>query len=154
MISKIAVRFGTTTAVAALAVLGTLATPSSARSDGARGSNAPAVTTTSAPVAAGTCTFDSPITAKSASVGSATVQLRYSTTTRCAWGRVLNARVGDFVYVERRYPDGHSDAYLPGASATEVKTGSDAHTPSYYDGGVQMRACAVTRTTSNCTGWY
>ncbi|MFJ9481457.1 DUF2690 domain-containing protein [Streptomyces mirabilis] len=98
-----------------------------------------------------TCTFDSPITPHSTTAGNATVQLRYSTTTRCAWGRITNAQVGDQVWVDRSYDGGGTYEHLGG---TYVNSGSDTHTPSYYDGGLLMRACGHSGGITRCTSWY
>ncbi|MFC4330627.1 DUF2690 domain-containing protein [Streptomyces andamanensis] len=104
--------------------------------------------------AAGTCTFAGPKTVKTAKVDSINIELRYSTSTRCAWGRIYSADPGDKVWVDRSSDKGKSwDGPL---SMTAVKSGSDTHTASRYDGGYVMRACAWNDSTGHikCTGWY
>ncbi|MFF9482745.1 DUF2690 domain-containing protein [Streptomyces sp. NPDC014733] len=102
---------------------------------------------------AGTCTFASPITARTASAGTVKIELRYSTTTRCAWGRVTHATPGDWVWTQRSYNGGKTFERL---DIAEVKSGSDTHTASRYDGKVKMRACALNHRTNvtGCTAWY
>ncbi|MET8543649.1 DUF2690 domain-containing protein [Kitasatospora sp. NPDC004799] len=102
---------------------------------------------------AGTCTFDSPITARTASVGTVRIELRYSTTTRCAWGRITHATPGDWVWTQRSYDGGKTFERL---DIVEVRSGSDTHTASRYDSGLLMRACANNHLTgaTNCTAWY
>jgi hypothetical protein len=115
---------------------------------------APSASAAVAPTAdAGTCTFADPITAKRAKVDTINIELRYSTSTRCAWGRITNARVGDAVWTDRSYDGGRTWEKLP---EVKVTSGTDTHTASYYDGGHLMRACAWNHSTGhrNCTGWY
>lgn len=103
----------------------------------------------------GTCSFAHPVLAgvHPVKAGRATVQLRYSTTTRCAWGRIVNAKKNDKVWVDRTYDNGKTYTHL---GATTVKSGSDTHTPSYYDGGgAKMRACAHSGGVTRCTWpWF
>ncbi|MEU5088432.1 DUF2690 domain-containing protein [Streptomyces sp. NPDC021356] len=114
-----------------------------------------AAAATSPRTAAGTCTFSNPITAKTATVGKIRIELRYSTSTRCAWGRITNAHPDDLVWTERSYTKDHKSWEV--LDKTEVKSGTDTHTASRYDGGVWMRACAWDGShtqATNCTGWY
>ncbi|MGW5773870.1 DUF2690 domain-containing protein [Streptomyces longwoodensis] len=117
------------------------------------GSTAAEAATAAPQVAAGTCTFDSPVTARTASAAGVRIELRYSTSTRCAWGRITNANPGHLVWTQRSYDGGRTYEKLP---TVEVRTGHDTHTDSYYDGGVLMRACGWDESAgaSNCTGWY
>lgn len=104
--------------------------------------------------AAGSCTFAHAKTVKTAKVDSINIQLRYSTSTRCAWGRIYNADPGDKVWVDRSSNGGRTwDGPL---SLTTVRSGSDTHTASRYDGGYVMRACGWNDSTHHikCTGWY
>ncbi|MGW5368021.1 DUF2690 domain-containing protein [Streptomyces sp. NPDC004009] len=104
--------------------------------------------------AAGSCSFAHPKTVKTAKVDSINIQLRYSTSTRCAWGRIYHADRGDKVWVDRSSDGGRTwDGPL---SLTTVRSGSDTHTASRYDGGYVMRACAWNDETHHikCTGWY
>ncbi|MFJ7912319.1 DUF2690 domain-containing protein [Kitasatospora sp. NPDC096204] len=125
---------------------------SAALATGFAGTTTTTATAAPAPLA-GTCTFDSPIPAQVAYTGDVKIELRYSTTTRCAWGRITNATPGDSVWTHRSYDGGNSFERLDIAT---VQYGSDTHTASRYDGGVLMRACALNHRTglTNCTKWY
>lgn len=84
-----------------------------------------------------------------------TVQLRYNSTLRTAWGRILYGRPGDRVWVDRR-AIGSSNWDGP-CGETAIRTGTSTFTPMYNDSGVEMRACAYTTVSRNiiaCTGWY
>ncbi|MFJ9447364.1 DUF2690 domain-containing protein [Kitasatospora sp. NPDC101235] len=133
--AALATGFAGTTAATATAAPATAAAPAAAASP------------------AGTCTFDSPITARTASVGAVQIELRYSTSTRCAWGRITHATPGDSVWTHRSYDGGKTFERL---DIAQVQSGSDTHTASRYDGGVLMRACALNHLSgvTNCTAWY
>ncbi|MCX5407363.1 YjfA family protein [Streptomyces sp. NBC_00335] len=82
------------------------------------------------------------------------IELRYSTSSRCAWGRITNADPGDQVWVDRSSNGGTTWAGPWGV--TTVQSGTDTHTPAYNDAGYKMRACAKNDSTGTvrCTGWY
>lgn len=87
-------------------------------------------------------------------VDSITIELRYSTSSRCAWGRITTADPGDKVWVDRSTTGGRT--WTGPLGTTTVQTGSDTHTAAYNDAGYVMRACAWNDSTGNvhCTGWY
>ncbi|MFD0416871.1 DUF2690 domain-containing protein [Streptomyces sp. NPDC127108] len=103
--------------------------------------------------AASACNYNNPITAKRAKVDSINIELRYSTSTRCAWGRITNARVGDAVWTDRSYDGGRTWEKHP---EVKVRTGTDTFTDPRYDGGHLMRACAWNHATGHrkCTDWF
>lgn len=100
------------------------------------------------------CSTSNAITAKRATVDSINIELRYSTSSRCAWGRITAADPGDQVWVDRSSNGGAS--WTGPLGLTKVQSGTDTHTPAYNDAGYVMRACAFNDTTGNirCTGWY
>ncbi|MEU9026678.1 DUF2690 domain-containing protein [Streptomyces sp. NPDC048383] len=137
-------RMGVLTAgVAVLAGLGLTGTAAQA---------APAATTGAASALA--CSTSNAVTKKTGSVDSIRIELRYSTSSRCAWGRILNADPGDKVWVDRSANGGAT--WTGPMGMTTVTSGSDTHTPAYDDAGWVMRACAWNDTTGTvrCTGWY
>ncbi|MDD9381362.1 DUF2690 domain-containing protein [Streptomyces sp. ZAF1911] len=89
-----------------------------------------------------------------AKVDTITIELRYSTSSRCAWGRITTADPGDQVWVDRSSDGGRTWAGPWGV--TTVQSGTDTHTPAYNDAGYKMRACAKNDSTGHvhCTGWY
>ncbi|MBZ4318783.1 DUF2690 domain-containing protein [Streptomyces huiliensis] len=100
------------------------------------------------------CSTSNAITAKTATVDSIHIELRYSKSSRCAWGRITAADPGDKVWVDRSSNGGSSwDGPL---GMTTVQSGSDTHTPAFNDAGYVMRACGWNDSTGNlrCTGWY
>ncbi|MFG3343692.1 DUF2690 domain-containing protein [Streptomyces sp. NPDC048018] len=107
-----------------------------------------------APAAALACSTSNATSPKTASVDGIFIELRYSTSSRCAWGRITHADPGDKVWVDRSSNGGSS--WEGPLGMTTVQTGSDTHTPAYNDAGYTMRACAWNDTTGNirCTGWY
>jgi hypothetical protein len=57
--------------------------------------------------AAGTCSHGSDAcTARTAAVDTIRIELRYSPSIRCSWGRITNADPGDQVWVDRSYDNG------------------------------------------------
>ncbi|MFI5867860.1 DUF2690 domain-containing protein [Streptomyces sp. NPDC051546] len=93
-------------------------------------------------------------TVKSVKVDNATVELRYSASTRCAWARVSGAHVNDLVWVDRT---SNNAATWDSLEIKAVTSGTDAFTLPYSDKGYKMRACADLRSTTGhwkCTGWY
>ncbi|MFF0431456.1 DUF2690 domain-containing protein [Streptomyces sp. NPDC004327] len=123
-----------------LGVAGTTATTAQAA-----GTGAPAT------LACSTANATSPRTAM---VDSIHIELRYSTSSRCAWGRITTADPGDKVWVDRSTDGGRT--WTGPMGMTTVQTGSDTHTPAYDDAGYVMRACAWNDTTgtTRCTSWY
>ncbi|MCX4546068.1 DUF2690 domain-containing protein [Streptomyces sp. NBC_01565] len=107
-----------------------------------------------APSGAAACSTSNAVTKRTASVDSIQIELRYSTSSRCAWGRIYSADPGDKVWVDRSSNGGGS--WEGPMGMTTVNSGSDTHTPAYNDAGFVMRACAWndTTTTTRCTGWY
>ncbi|MCJ0870682.1 DUF2690 domain-containing protein [Streptomyces sp. AP-93] len=87
-------------------------------------------------------------------VDSIRIELRYSTSSRCAWGRITNADPGDKVWVDRSTTGGTT--WNGPLGMTTVQFGTDTHTPAYNDAGYKMRACAWNDSTGlvRCTGWY
>ncbi|MFJ9575142.1 DUF2690 domain-containing protein [Streptomyces sp. NPDC101191] len=100
------------------------------------------------------CSTSNATSPRTASVDGIFIELRYSTSSRCAWGRITHADPGDKVWVDRSSNGGSS--WEGPLGMTTVQTGSDTHTPAYNDAGYKMRACAWNDTTTNirCTGWY
>ncbi|MGC2997019.1 DUF2690 domain-containing protein [Streptomyces sp. G35A] len=105
--------------------------------------------------AAGTCSHKSDAyTAKTATVDTIRIELRYSPSIRCSWGRITNADPGDQVWVDRSYDNGKT--WEGPLNVTTVRTGSDTYTASRYNGGNLMRACGKNDSTGHvkCTGWW
>lgn len=83
-----------------------------------------------------------------------TVELRYHTSTRCAWGRISNGSSGDSVWVDWSNNGGGSWRQL---SVTRIPSGgSQVYTTAHNDAGYVMRACgkAGNRVEIVCTRWY
>ncbi|GAB7037230.1 MULTISPECIES: hypothetical protein [Catenuloplanes] len=82
------------------------------------------------------------------------IELRYHTSTRCAWGRISNGVWGDQIWVD----------WAPTRGAGHTQLGVDSipyggtqdYTTAYNDAGHVMRACgkAHDRVEIACTGWY
>jgi hypothetical protein len=74
-------------------------------------------------------------TAKSTTVWGRTVELRYNSTTACAWGRIIGGTIGDEIWVDRS---------------------GDAYTTQWNDNGLVMRACGPNGKggTIACTDWF
>ncbi|MFG2618919.1 DUF2690 domain-containing protein [Streptomyces sp. NPDC048507] len=100
------------------------------------------------------CSTSDPVTKKTATVDSIHIELRYSPSTRCAWGRIYTADPGDKVWVDRSSNGGST--WTGPMGMTTVQSGSDTHTGAYNDAGFVMRACGWNDTTgtTRCTGWY
>ncbi|MFD9458299.1 DUF2690 domain-containing protein [Streptomyces sp. NPDC059985] len=100
------------------------------------------------------CSTSNAVTKRTGSVDSIRIELRYSTSSRCAWGRIYNADPGDKLWVDRSSDGGGS--WTGPMGMTTVNSGTDTHTPAYDDAGYVMRACAWNDTsgTTRCTGWY
>ncbi|MFJ3903747.1 DUF2690 domain-containing protein [Streptomyces sp. NPDC090025] len=109
---------------------------------------------TTAPSGALACSTANATSPRTASVDGIRIELRYSTSSRCAWGRITNADPGDKVWVDRSTDGGGT--WTGPLGMTSVSTGSDVYTPAFDDAGKVMRACAWNDTTGNirCTGWY
>lgn len=91
-------------------------------------------------------------TVRTATAGSASVELRYSPSVQCAWGRVFG-KLGTSVWVDRS-TDGGATWQGKLGEAT-ITSGTDAHTPEFDDHGVLVRACADDHNGNiHCTGWY
>ncbi|MGW0390472.1 NlpC/P60 family protein [Streptomyces sp. NPDC003042] len=90
---------------------------------------------------------------RTTTVWSRTVELRYSDTTECAWGRISNGSVGDEVWVDRSVDGGRSWDRL---GYTRITSGREVFTPQFDDHAVLMRACgkAGDRVEISCTGWF
>ncbi|MFI6038535.1 NlpC/P60 family protein [Streptomyces sp. NPDC051315] len=93
-------------------------------------------------------------TAKSATLLGRTVELRYNSTTACAWGRIIGGTVGDEVWVDRSSDGG--DTWDPMLGYTTVTSGGDAYTTQWNDNGLVMRACGTNGKGGSivCTGWF
>lgn len=97
-----------------------------------------AVTYASTAEAADNCTFNNPRTIATVTVRSRNYELRAGNN-HCAWGRILNASPGDYVWVDRSSDGGRHWEQL---SITRVDTGGSAHTDVFNDlNPLQMRAC-------------
>lgn len=100
-----------------------------------------------------TCSQADGVTAKSAGVGGGrTVELRYSPSTRCAWGRIIQANGGDQVKAERNDGAKTSTVTVGGGSTQAFTTAMD-------DAGFQMRAWGkyergIYPDQSAWTAWY
>ncbi|MCX5264687.1 NlpC/P60 family protein [Streptomyces sp. NBC_00199] len=92
--------------------------------------------------------------AKSATVFGRTVELRYNSTTACAWGRIVGGTVGDEIWVDRSNDGG--DTWEPMLGYTTVTSGGDAYTTQWNDNGLVMRACGTNGKGGSivCTGWF
>ncbi|MET9373832.1 NlpC/P60 family protein [Streptomyces sp. NPDC002992] len=90
---------------------------------------------------------------RTATVWGRSIELRYSDTTECAWGRIGNGSVGDEVWVDRSVDGGKSWDKL---GYTRITSGRDVFTPQFNDHAVVMRACgkAGDRVEIACTGWF
>ncbi|MEU7020041.1 DUF2690 domain-containing protein [Streptomyces sp. NPDC046203] len=113
-----------------------------------------AQTTTTGTTGTLACSTSSATTPRTATVDTIHIELRYSTSSRCAWGRITNADPGDQVWVDRSSNGGSS--WSGPLGLTTVQYGTDTYTPAYSDAGYVMRACAWNDTTGHikCTGWY
>ncbi|MCX4783154.1 DUF2690 domain-containing protein [Streptomyces sp. NBC_01264] len=100
------------------------------------------------------CSTGDAVTKKTNMVDSIHIELRYSPSTRCAWGRIYTADPGDQVWVDRSSNGGST--WTGPMGVTTVQSGADTHTPAYNDAGYVMRACAKNDSTGTvrCTGWY
>ncbi|MCM2418927.1 DUF2690 domain-containing protein [Streptomyces sp. RKAG293] len=104
-----------------------------------------------APSAPAACSTSNAVSKKAVHNGSMYIELRYSTSSRCAWGRISNSDVGNKVWVDRSSNGGST--WTGPMGMTTQQSGSDTHTPAYDDAGYVMRACGWNGTTV-CTGWY
>ncbi|WP_424640586.1 DUF2690 domain-containing protein [Embleya sp. AB8] len=103
--------------------------------------------------AAAACSTSNATSPRRASVEGMNIELRYSTSSRCAWGRITNAVPGDRVWVDHSSDGGRT--WNGPLGMTYVQNGSDTHTPAYNDAGYVMRACgAKADDYFACTGWY
>ena len=94
-----------------------------------------------------------PRTARSTTLYSRLIELRYSDYYRCAWGKISNGSPGDRIWVDRSLDGGKT---WQKKSEVAIAEGRSAYTPMWKDGGVLMRACgkAGNRDEVECTGWY
>ncbi|MFD5143613.1 DUF2690 domain-containing protein [Streptomyces sp. NPDC058401] len=99
------------------------------------------------------CSTSDGVTKRTSTVDTIQIELRYSPSTRCGWGRIYAADPGDMVWVDRSSNGGSSWTAL---GVTTVQSGTDTHTPPFNDAGYLMRACAKNDSTQHvhCTGWY
>ncbi|MFJ8631918.1 NlpC/P60 family protein [Streptomyces sp. NPDC093568] len=93
-------------------------------------------------------------TAKSTTVFGRTVELRYSSITQCAWGRIIGGAPGDEIWVDRSADGG--ETWSPMLGYTTITTGNDAHTTQWNDAGLVMRACGTNGRGGSiaCTDWF
>ncbi|MEU8986253.1 DUF2690 domain-containing protein [Streptomyces sp. NPDC048558] len=93
-------------------------------------------------------------TAKSTTVFGRAVELRYSSTTQCAWGRIIGGTVGDEICVDRSADGGETWNSMLGF--TTITSGNDAYTTQWNDAGLVMRACGTNGPGGGieCTGWF
>lgn len=85
--------------------------------------------------------------------GGRLIELRYSNATECAWGRISSGGLGDEVWVDRSYDNGHTWDQL---GITTITSGNSNFTVQYNDHAVVMRACGQVYLTFEiaCTGWW
>lgn len=93
-------------------------------------------------------------TAKSTTLFGRTIELRYNSTTACAWGRIIGGTIGDEIWVDRSGDGG--DNWDPMLGYTTVTSGGDAHTTQWNDNGLVMRACGTNGRGGSiaCTNWF
>lgn len=93
-------------------------------------------------------------TAKSTTLFGRTIELRYNSTTACAWGRIVGGTIGDEIWVDRSGDGG--DNWDPMLGYTSVTSGGDAHTTQWNDNGLVMRACGTNGRGGSiaCTDWF
>jgi hypothetical protein len=145
-----------TLAVISCAALAVLAGPASAASSPLTSparSTAPA-----APSRTDSCDNQDPSgntdgeTVRSTTAGSASIDLRYSPSAQCAWGRVFG-NIGTAVWVDRSTDGGRT--WQGRLGQTTITSGTDAHTTEWDDHGVVVRACADDNNGHiHCTDWY
>ena len=83
------------------------------------------------------------------------MELRYSPNYMCAWGRIRGGRVGDGVFVSRRWNGDPAQNDIVGSR--NITSGSTVYTPWFDDDGHTMSACAKndsTQTVYTCTTYY
>ena len=82
------------------------------------------------------------------------IELRYHTSTRCAWGRISNGVAGDQVWVDWSTNGGRDWRQLGVKSIGSG--GTQVYTTAFNDYQVKMRACgnAGSPTNLTCTDWY
>ncbi|MFE2283968.1 DUF2690 domain-containing protein [Streptomyces sp. NPDC059443] len=99
------------------------------------------------------CTTQNAITAKSTTLDGVHIELRYSTSWRCAWARITNAHVGDQVWLDQSADSGKNWATM---EVNTVTSGTDAFTNPDPDKGIVSRACVWIRSSNHhkCTGAY
>ncbi|MEY9926289.1 hypothetical protein ABH926_000911 [Catenulispora sp. GP43] len=146
-----------TLAAVSCAALAVLAGPASAAVPTMASPAAPSIAT-AAPARADSCDNGDPsgntdaVTVRTATAGSATVELRYSPGIQCAWGRVFG-KAGTSVWVDRSTDGGSTWQGRLGLAT--ITSGTDAHTTEFDDHGVLVRACADAGNGDiHCTGWY
>ncbi|MFG2577330.1 NlpC/P60 family protein [Streptomyces sp. NPDC048481] len=90
---------------------------------------------------------------RSVSIAGRLIELRYSDTTECAWGRITGGTSGDEVWVDRSLTGGQSWDQL---GFTKITSGSDAFTTEWNDHNVVMRACGSPGDSDTvvCTDWF
>lgn len=93
-------------------------------------------------------------TVKTNTSGGRTYELRYNSTVRCAWGRVIHGVPGDGIWVDWSRDGGRNRVQLGG---THIEEGSTKFTNAYNDAGFVMRACGKPSTPGYplvCTDWF
>ena len=91
-------------------------------------------------------------TPRSTTLYGRTIELRYSTEHRCAWGRIRNGSPGDDIWVDRSFDGGRT--WQPQLGHREINTGTTQYTVAFDDKQVLMRACGRVGLITKCTGWY
>ncbi|MEU4444520.1 hypothetical protein AB0K14_12105 [Actinosynnema sp. NPDC050801] len=81
-----------------------------------------------------------------------TVELRASNRTRCAWGRLSEAKPAEEIWTDRKNLDG--SGYEGFLGHTRVASGTGAHTEAFGNDRKLMRACGSSEGTIECTGWF
>ncbi|MEU4743406.1 hypothetical protein AB0G02_23490 [Actinosynnema sp. NPDC023658] len=91
---------------------------------------------------------DNPVTMRNGRV----VELRTSNRTRCAWGRLSDAKPAEEIWTDRKNVDG-SD-YQGFLGYTRVQSGNGAHTEAFDNNAKLLRACGSSEGRIECTGWF
>ncbi|MEV0456739.1 hypothetical protein [Catellatospora methionotrophica] len=92
-------------------------------------------------------------TVRTNGAGAALVELRFSPSARCAWGRVTGG-VGSEIWTDRSFNGGATWQGMLGYA--KVNSGTTNFSLEYDDAGVVMRACGTIWAGApiQCTAWY
>ena len=88
-------------------------------------------------------------------MGGRAIELRYNSTSRCAWGRITQGAPGDRIWVDWSRTLTNDHAPWAQLGITQINTGGSKFTNAYNDKGYIMRACGQpVGYRLVCTGWY